>query len=102
MVTVRIEEDDLLDMLMERVEFWTDDSVTLELFGQYYENMVYSGCFEDTELNIMGIVDNDYVNWLDVVYEEDFDNYHIEDENDEKIVAKTKDGDENVYLVYCY
>lgn len=101
MVTVRIEEDDLLDMLMERVGFWTDDSITLELFEQYYENMVYEGCFEGAELNIMSIVDNDYVNWLDVVYEEDFDGYHIEDENDERIVAKTKDGDENVYLVYC-
>ena len=62
MVTVTISEDDLLDMLVKRVEHWTDDEETIELYEQYYENMVYDGCFEGAELDIMGIVDNDYIN----------------------------------------
>lgn len=102
MITMRIEEDDLLEMLMERLSFWTEDSTTSNLFEQYYEDMIYSGCFEGAELDVMGIVDNDYVNWLDVVYEEDFDNYNIEDEEDDRIVARTTDENgNNVYLVYC-
>ena len=75
MVTVTISEDALLDLLVERVKYWTDDEETVELFEQYYENKVYSGCFEGAKLDIMSIVDNDYVNNTSIVtrekYEED-------------------------------
>ena len=97
MINVMIDEDDLFNMLMDRVEFWTTDSRVLDLFGQYYDNMIQAGCFDGTELNIMSIVDNDYVNWLNVISKEDFENYNIEDENDERIVAHS-DG---LFLVYC-
>ena len=75
MVTVTLSEDDLLNLLVERVKYWTDDREVIELFEQYYDNMVYNGCFEGAELDIMGIVDNDYVNNTSIVtrkeYEED-------------------------------
>ena len=79
MITVKIDEADLLDMLVDRVGYWTDDRDVLKLYEQYYENMVYGGCFEDAELDINSIVDNDYVNWLTVVdrkeYEKDRTEY---------------------------
>lgn len=68
-VTVTIDEDDLLDMLMDRVNEWTTDNA--DLFEKMYKGMIDGGCFEGTELNIMGTVDNDYVNYFTVLYRED-------------------------------
>ena len=73
MITVTINEDDLLDMLVERVKHWTDDRETINLYEQYYENMVYSGCFEGAELDIIGVVDNDYVNNMSIVTFEEYE-----------------------------
>lgn len=33
-----------------------------------YDNYVYNGCFEGAEINIMEVVDNDYVNHCDVLW----------------------------------
>lgn len=68
-VTVIIDEDDLLEMLMDRVREWTTDNA--DLFEKMYDKRVYGGCFEGMELNIMYIVDNDYVNNTSVISRED-------------------------------
>ena len=68
-VTLQIDEQDLLEMIMDRVHVWTNDNA--DLFEKMYENMIYDGCFEGAELNIMSIVDNDYVNNTTVIYRED-------------------------------
>ena len=80
MVTVKVREDDLLDILMERCKFWS--GLDLELFEKMYEKYIDGGVFEDCELDIMGIVDNDYINWTSVLekgvdkdFEEIFDLY---------------------------
>ena len=62
LVEVRIDADTLVEMLVDRVEYWTDDEETKELFEAYYENMVYGGCFSGGEFDVKSIVDNDYVN----------------------------------------
>ena len=62
MITVQIDEDELLNMLMNRVKYWTDDDDTLELFEKFYENRINGGCFDGAELDIIMIVDNDYIN----------------------------------------
>lgn len=62
MVTVRINEDILLEMLLDRVEHWTSDESIINLYRNYYENVIYCGFFEDCELDIMSTVDNDYIN----------------------------------------
>lgn len=97
MVTVRIEEENLLEMLMDRVRFWTEDPDYLALFEMYYDNMIQGGAFDYSDFDVMVIVDNDYVNWLNVISKEDFENYNIEDENDERIVAHNN----GLFLVYC-
>lgn len=73
-INIMVEEDDLLNALMRRVGFWTDDEDICELFYEYYSNLVYSGCFDGAEVNIMSIVDNDYVNWTSVFSDEDLEN----------------------------
>jgi len=65
----KIDNDLALDMLMDRLDFWTDDPTTKELYEQMYENAIEEGVFEGGEFNVMHIVDNDYVNWC-TVYEE--------------------------------
>ena len=69
MIRVLVEEDELLDMLIERVKFWTDEPDVIALYSDMYENYVNSGAFDDTEVNIMQMVDNDYINYCRVLYE---------------------------------
>lgn len=40
---VQMDEMDVIDMLTERVGFWTDDTTTLELFRSMYTNYVEDG-----------------------------------------------------------
>lgn len=70
-ITVKIDEDRALGMLEDRVEYWTDDDDIQTLFSKMYENYVYGGYFDDSEFDVMAIVDNDYVNWCTVLYEGD-------------------------------
>lgn len=70
---VNIDNYDAIDMLVERVKYWTDDDEVIELFEQYYTSMVEGGCFDGCNFDIMSIVDNDYVNNTSIVYREDFE-----------------------------
>jgi hypothetical protein len=93
MITVKIDEEDLLDMLVNRVEHWTDDSDVIKLYSKYYENMVYGGCFEDAELDIKSIVDNDYVNYLTVADREEYEKDRAEylRDNIKNFIEENKD-----------
>ena len=71
MINIRIDEEELIEMLVDRVRFWTDDSDIIDLYEAMYENYAEGGCFDGAELNIMSIVDNDYVNWCTVLTEGD-------------------------------
>ena len=62
MITVKISEDDVYELLINRLKTWTDDEDIIELFEQYYDSMVYGGCYDGCTLDVMAIVDNDYVN----------------------------------------
>jgi hypothetical protein len=65
-VMVDIDEDDLLDLLMNRVRRWTDEKVSLDLYEQMYQSYIDSGWDLGGE-SVMVIVDNDWVNYCDVV-----------------------------------
>ena len=73
MVNINIDEDTLVEMLVKRVHAWTDDEDIIDLFEQYYENMVYGGYFEDADLDVKSIVDNDYVNNTSIITREEFE-----------------------------
>ena len=68
---VRIDEDTAIDMLMDRVSYWSNDDTVYELYHQMYESYVYGGVFDGGKFDIMVIVDNDYVNYCDVVSDGD-------------------------------
>jgi hypothetical protein len=78
MIRVLIDEDTLLEQFVERIKFWSDDEDVIALYTAMYERYIDGGIFDDTEVNIMEIVDNDYVNWCDVLSEgeEYYDEVH--------------------------
>ena len=97
MITIKIDEDKLLEMLVDRVKYWTSDEDEINLYRDYYEGLVYSGCFEGWNLDIMLVVDNDYINNLTTISKEDFEQWGIESEVDDKIVAFNEEKD--LYLI---
>lgn len=72
-VTVKISKDNLLDMLIERVVFWGTGKQHKDLYEKMYESYIYNGIFDDYELDIMGTVDNDIVNYTSIIEEGDED-----------------------------
>lgn len=100
MITVKIDEDILLEMLLDRVEYWISDKDIINLYRDYYEELINSGCFEGHELNVMNTVDNDYVNNLETISREDFEQWNIKDVTDDKIVASNEA--EDLYLIRTY
>lgn len=68
---VNIDNDLALDMLMNRLEYWTDDYITHRLYEQMYESYVDGGVFDDGDFDVMAIVDNDYINYCDVISDGD-------------------------------
>lgn len=84
-INVQIESNDALNMLVDRVEYWTDDRAVVDLFAQMYENYIDGGCFDGGEFDVMSIVDNDYINYTQVI--------RASDEDFEKVLALyKKDG----------
>lgn len=68
---VKIDEGLALDMLMDRVKYWTDDEEVYHLYETMYENYVYDGVFDGRQFDVMSIVDNDYINYCEVIGEGD-------------------------------
>ena len=68
---VKIDNAIALDMLLDRLEFWTDDHTTYRLYEDMYQNYIDSGVFESGSFDVMEIVDNDYINWCTVIEPDD-------------------------------
>lgn len=71
MVTVKIEENDLLEMLVERVKFWNRSEAEVNLYKKMYRSEIEGGCFEGVEIDVNLIVDNDLINYCNIVEERD-------------------------------
>lgn len=72
-VTVKIPKDNLLDILIERVILWGIGREHKDLYEKMYESYIDNGIFDNSELDIMGIVDNDIVNYTSIIEEGDED-----------------------------
>ena len=96
MITVRMDEQDAIDLLVERVKYWTDDEEIIDLFEEYYTNMVEGGCFDGADFDVMSIVDNDYVNNTSIVTREEFEkdrDEYIQDELKSKLEDLEEDDE---------
>lgn len=95
MMTVKIDEDTALQMLLDRCEAWETSEDNIDLFEKMYESYIDSGCFEGAEFDVMSIVDNDVVNWTSILYKDD---YNTEDykEDFEKLLKLYNEGERDV------
>lgn len=76
-ITVKLDEDEALDMLMNRVEEfggYHPGDVEYTLYEKMYKNAIDNGAFDGAEFNVMTIVDNDIVNYCTIIGPED-ENY---------------------------
>ena len=51
MINVQIDEEQLLDLLMQRVKDWTKN-VNILIYKQYLKDLINEGCFEGANLDI--------------------------------------------------
>lgn len=100
MINVQFEETDLLDLLIDRLKFWTTDKDVLELYKDYLENLIFGGCFEGQTLDISVFIDNLYVNDTTTMDKEELEKNNIDIDDYDKILAKNEDND--LYLVSSY
>ena len=101
MINVKIHETTLLNLFMNRMEYWTTDSDVLELYEKYLQDLIFGGCFEGTELDVDLFVDNLYINDTAVTDKEGLSTqYNIEVDDCNRILASNEDKD--LYLVSTY
>lgn len=79
MLTVKIDEEKALDLLMDRVAYLTDDENVQKLYEQMYENYIFGGCFDGIDFDINLIVDNDYINYCKVICKGDAEYTEIDE-----------------------
>ena len=51
MTTIRIDEREAVERLLERLTQWTEDETTTELYRKMYENYFFGGCFDGEEFD---------------------------------------------------
>ena len=74
---VNINDDEILDLMCDRVDGWTDiDYRHRELLKSMYENYVYNKSFDGMkDFSISAIVDNDIINYTRLITPEDEEVY---------------------------
>ena len=100
MINVKVNEKTLLNLFMDRLEYWTSDDDVLVLYEDYLKELIDSGCFDGTELNVDMFVDNLYINDTTIMDREMLNDNGIEVDDSEKVLSKNEDKD--LYLVSSY
>ena len=98
LVNVNVESDYVVDLLIDRVKFWTDDKDVVALYEQYYTELLESERMVD--IDVMYIVDNDVINWFSVMDDEELTDQFpddTEEERQERVYA-THNGLNLVYM----
>ena len=100
MINVQINETTLLNLFMDRLEYWTTNADVLGLYEDYLKELIYCGCFDGFELEVNMFVDNLYINDTTIMDKEMLDDNDIEINDNDKVLAKNED--KNLYLVSSY
>ena len=100
MINVQIDETSLLNLFMNRLEYWTTNADVLELYEDYLKELINGGCFDGAEIDISLIIDNLYINDTTIMSRGMLDYNDIEVDDNEKVLAKNEGKD--LYLVSNY
>lgn len=93
-ITVKIDKDDLLDMLLNRCDVWDTSRENKGLFEKMYSHYIDGGCFNGAELNIMAIVDNDVINYTTILKDGD--------EDFQEVLKLHRQGEYDISCQTCY
>lgn len=100
MVTIKMEEERLLELLMDRTEYWTKGKDNKELYEKYFSSLVYEGYLEGMALDINFLVDNEIINNTYILDTEGVLREGISLDDTDKILATTDNGE--CHLVRAY
>lgn len=100
MINVKINETTLLNLFIDRLEFWTSDSDVLELYENYLKDLIDCRCFEDAELDINMFIDNLYINDTSIMDKKELLKNNTDVDDEDKVLAKNEEKD--LYLVSNY
>ena len=100
MINVQIDETTLLNLFMNRLKYWITNDDVLALYEDYLEELIDSGCFDGTELNVSRFVDSLYINDTIIMDKKELLENYIDIYDSEKVLAKNEDKD--LYLVSNY
>lgn len=71
MITVKIDEDELLNMMMSELSGWNKTDEEALLYEKMWEKEIRAGIYDNEELDISGWVDNDVINNTEIIYSDD-------------------------------
>lgn len=74
LVNVQMERYELLELLMDRVKYWKEDQDIIDLYEKMYSNYIDNNAFCNITLNVMDIVDNDIINYCEVITKQEYPN----------------------------
>lgn len=100
MVNVQINEATLLNLFMDRLEYWASDNDVLELYESHLKDLIDCGYFEDSELDIDLFIDNLYINDTSIMNKKELLENYIDIYDEDKVLARNEDKD--LYLVSNY
>lgn len=100
MINVQVDEATLLNLFMDRLEYWTSDDDVLALYKSYLKSLIDCGCFENSELDINLTIDNLYINDTSIIDKKELLENYIDIYVEDKVLAKNEDQD--LYLVSNY
>ena len=100
MINVQINETTLLNLFMNRLEYWASDDDVLKLYESYLKDLIDCGCFENRELDINLTIDNLYINDTSIMDKQELLENYIDIYDEDKVLAKNEDKD--LYLVSNY
>ena len=97
MINVKINEATLLNLFMNRLEYWITNDDVLALYEDYLEELIDSGYFDGAELNVSRFVDSLYINDTTIMDKKELLENYIDVYDCDKVLAK--DEDKDLYLV---
>ena len=69
---IEVEDEDVVEMLIDRlIKYWHPANDEVYMYEKMYQNYVDNGVFDGQKISISDIVDNDWVNYCDIVSDGD-------------------------------
>lgn len=91
-IKVKIKKDYVIELLINRLSFWTNDEEVVDLFKQMYERYFDEEVFDNLDIDL--IVDNDFINDCGIIEKGD--------EDFEKVKELVKQGYYDISCETCY